>query len=76
MNDTVYFRKGAIMESKNILAICGLPILKTNVELHKAFIYTLWMLSKQHNVKLVIHSLKQNEVYFYNGWLKIKGLWY
>lgn len=52
-----------------ILAMCPLVFMDVQIEIHKAFIYTLYTLSRQHEVTLVIDQRKRYREYEKRGWL-------
>lgn len=54
----------------NILACCPMPYMDIQTELHKAFVYTLGILSKRHKITLLFDQKKKYKKYLDNGWIK------
>lgn len=52
-----------------ILAICPLTFMDVQIEIHKAFVYTLMVLSKRHEVTMIVDQRKRFLRYQNFGWL-------
>lgn len=52
-----------------MLAICPLSFVDLQIEIHRAFIYTLGILAKEYEITLIIDQDKKYKIYQKLGWL-------
>ena len=54
----------------NIIAMCPLTFMEVQIEIHKAFVYAVCILAKEHDILVVFDQNKRFKMYEELGFLK------